>query len=421
MTLRRLAIAALVVPLIAGCSSMLDNETIGPQSPGPSGGPIFASYVALGTSIGAGMQSNGLNDSLQKQAYPYLLAVSMGLTPGVDWFYPSLTNPGCPSPYTNILTSTRLSVLPCAYRAPGSVTPYVNNASVPSIRLAQVEKITRLDFGTTDTLLLAQFLVGSVNPIEMAERAHPTFITLEAGVNDVLGAATRGTDLLLTRLDSFQVQFTRLADRIDDTGAHIAVANVPNVTLIPHFSMGAIYYCLKNGGCPAPLPPATVPFSLPTFTVDASCAPVAPAVGTTTLVPFSTLGRILGALTAGGTASLNCGTGSATATGSTAAQLPIISPAELAVITQRVTDINTFIAAQATQRNWALVDFNGALGAQAAAGNIPGFPNLTATNPNLLMGTLFSQDGVHPSAAGHVLIANAFKAAINAKFGTSLP
>ena len=417
MTLRRLAIAALVVPLIAGCSSMLDNETIGSRS-APAGGAMFTSYVALGTSIGAGIQSGGINDSTQKEAYTYLLATSMGLTPGVDWFYPSLTNPGCPSPYTNILTSTRLSALPCAYRAPGSIAPFVNNTSVPSIRLAQLETITRLDFGATDTLGLAQFIVGSMNPIDMAERAHPTFITLEIGANDVLGAATRGTDLLLTRLDSFQVQFTRLADRIDATGAHVAVSNIPNVTRIPHFSMGAIYYCLKNGGCPAPLPPATVPFSLPTFTVDASCAPVSPAVGTTTLVPFSTLGRILGALTAGAPASLNCGTGAATATGSTAAQLPIISAAELSVIATRVADLNTFIAAQATQRGWALVDFDAALGAQAAAGNIPGFPNLAT--PSTLMGPVFSQDGIHPNAAGHVIIANAFKAAINAKFGTSL-
>lgn len=409
MTPRRLlTVAAVALPMLSACVS---NETIG-TAPEPT---IFSSYVAIGTSIGAGIRSGGLDSVGQKSAYPYLLAVSMGLTPGANWHWPKINGAGCPAPYANILTGTRLSTVPCGYRDPASAYAFVNNVSVPSIRLAQVENMARLDFGPTDTLSLAQFLTGGVAPIVMAERAQPTFVTLEIGANDVLGAATRGDTLLLTRLDSFQVQFTRLADRIDATGASVAVANIPNVTRIPYLSMGAIYYCLKNGGCPAPLPPATVPFSLPTFTVDASCAPVPVA---TTLVPFSTLGRILGALTAGATASLNCGTGTATATGSTAAQLPIINSAELATISARVTALNAFIASEANTRGWALADFDAALAANAAS--IPAFPNLATTDPNTLMGTLFSQDGIHPNAAGHQIIFNAFKAAINTKFGTSL-
>ena len=50
MTFRRLAIAALAVPFLAGCVS---NETLGTRLP-PAGGPLFSSYVALGTSIAAG-------------------------------------------------------------------------------------------------------------------------------------------------------------------------------------------------------------------------------------------------------------------------------------------------------------------------------------------------------------------------------
>ena len=417
MTLRRLAIATLALPLLAACVS---NETVGTRAT-PSGGALFASYVAVGTSIGAGIRSGGLDSVGQKAAYPYLLAVKMGLTPGVDWYWPKMAGAGCPAPYANILTSTRLSAVPCGYREPANTSPYENNVGIPSIRVAQVWDITRRDYVATDTLALAQFITGSMNPVDMAVMARPTFVTLEIGANDVLGAATRGDTTLLTRVDSFQVQFIRIADKIDATGAKVAVANIPNVTRIPNLSAGGIYYCLKNGGCPAPLPPATAPFNLATFTVDASCAPVAPGGGMTTLVPFSTRGRILGALTAGGVASLNCGTGVVTATGSTAAQLPTLVTAELSAIATEVAALNTFIANQATTRGYALVDFDALLGAQQAAGNIPGFPNLSAADPNALMGTIFSQDGVHPTAAGHVLIANAFKTAINTKFGTALP
>lgn len=415
MTLRRLAIATLAFPLLAACVS---NETMHTRAT-PSGGEMFASYVAIGTSIGAGISSGGLDSLGQKAAYPYLLATAMGLTPGMDWHWPKIGGAGCPAPYANILTSTRLSTVPCGYRDPANSFAYMNNVGIPSIRVAQVWDITRRDFPATDTLGLAQFLTGSMNPVDMAVLARPTFVTLEIGANDVLGAATRGDTTLLTRADSFQVAYLRIANKIDATGAKVAVANIPNVTRVPNLSAGYIYYCLKNG-CPGL--PASAPFNLATFTVDVSCVPSSSGgVGDSTFVPFSTLGRMLGALTAGAPASLNCGTGVVTATGSVAAQLPTLVKAELKAIAARVATLNTFIAGEATTRNWALVDLDALLGAQQAAGAIPPFPNLSASDPNTLFGTVFSQDGVHPTAAGHVLIANAFKAAINTTFSTALP
>lgn len=414
MTLRRIAYAALAFPLLAACVS---NETMGTR-PAPAGGEMFANYVAIGTSIGAGIRSGGLDSVGQQAAYPYLLAVRMGLTPGADWHWPKMAGDGCPAPYADIRLGTRLSAVPCGLRDPANTYAYMNNVGIPGIRVAQVVDITQRQFVATDTLLAAEFITGSMNPLDMALMARPTFVTLEIGLNDVLGAATRGDITLLTPADSFRLQFTRIANKIDATGAKVAVANIPNVTRIPNLSAGYIYYCLKNG-CPGL--PATAPFSLATFTVDVSCVPSSSGgVGDSTLVPFSTLGRILGALTAGGAASLNCATGVVTATGSVAAQLPTVVKAELMAIAARVDSLNTTIASQATTRGWALVDLYGLLDAQQTAGNIPPFPNLSATDPDTLFGTVFSQDGVHPTAAGHVLIANAFIAAINTTFTTTL-
>jgi hypothetical protein len=83
--------------------------------------------------------------------------------------------------------------------------------------------------------------------------AEPTFVTLEIGANDVLGAATHGSAALLTPLATFETQWGAIADTVQATGAKVAVANVPNVTVIPHFSAGVIFWCLHNGGayCPA--------------------------------------------------------------------------------------------------------------------------------------------------------------------------
>jgi lysophospholipase L1-like esterase len=425
MRLSRIALAVLALPLAAGCSSLVDDQTIGPTGPAP-GGTNFSTYVALGTSISAGVQSGGINDSTQKQAFPYLLAVAMGLTPNTNWFYPGFTAPGCPPPYTNPLTGARVgggAADDCNLISPFSVPTrqsFFNNLAVPSIRAAQVLKISDLTFPATDTLFLAQFITGSRNPIDILLAAKPTFVTLEIGADDILHAATYGSATFLTPLAAFQSQFTALADTIDQTGAKVAVANVPNVTVIPHFSAGVVFFCLHTGaaGCPVP---ATAPYSLASFTVDASCAPTAAGgVGDQMLVAFTATATITGTLAGGGAASLNCGTATATVTdlSGTHGTGPVLGAATVAAIAAEAVQIDSFIHLQANQRGWAYVDLNGALAAALAGGQIPRFPDLTLATP--LFGPLFSLDGIHPSGAGQKSIADLFVAAINAKYGTSL-
>jgi lysophospholipase L1-like esterase len=427
MRISRLAIAALALPLLAGCSSLVDNQTMGPHGT-PSGGAMFANYVALGTSISAGVQSGGIDDSTQKQAFPYLLDTQMGLTPGVNWFYPSFPFPGCTPPYSNPLTSTYVggTASTCTLINPSYVRPYQNNLGVPSIRLAQVLNIDDLSYPPTDTLKAALFVTGGRNPIDLVKTAQPTFVTFELGANDVLGAATHGSAALLTPVATFEAQWSAIADTVQATGAKVAVANVPNVTVIPHFSAGVIFWCLHNGGayCPAAagLPAATLPYSSPLFTVDSSCIASAlyPAkgVGDLTLVTFKATATITGALAQSGPATLNCAAGTATAAGvSTAASGGfVLTPATVAAIATEVVQIDSFIHLQAIARNWAYVDFNGLLAANSAL--IPKFPNFST--PATLFGVLFSLDGIHPTAAGHKAIADAFVAAINAKYGSTL-
>ena len=90
----------------------------------------------------------------------------------------------------------------------------------------------------------------------------------------------------------------------------------------------------------------------------------------------------------------------------------------MGAIRQRVAAFNTFIATQATTRGYALVDLNGVLQAAVTAGAVPPFPSFST--PTALFGPLVSLDGIHPSGAGHRLLAQAAAAAINAKFTTSL-
>jgi lysophospholipase L1-like esterase len=420
MLSRKIAVATLALPLLAACSDLVTNDKLATVTP-PSGGAMFSTYIALGTSISAGVQSGGINDSTQKQAFPYLLATKMGLTPGTNWMYPSFTMPGCPPPYTNPLTNTRVAggtSTTCLVENPAYARPFQNNLGIPSIRAAQVLNILDLTYPGTDSLKAAQFVSGSRNPIDVLQMARPTFVTLEIGANDVLGAATHGDSTLLTPLATLEAKWTAIADTIALTGAKVAVANVPNVTVIPHFSAGVVFFCLKTGaaGCPVP---ATLPYSLATFTVDNSCAPSAVGgVGDKMLVGFTATATITQVLAGGGGANLNCGAGTATVTtlAGTAPTGPVLGPKTVAAIATEVVAVDSFIHLQANARGWAYVDFNGLLAANAAL--IPPFPSFTT--PSTLFGAIFSLDGIHPNAAGHKAIADAFVAAINAKYSTTL-
>src|SRR5512132_3274056 len=99
MQIKRLISTLLVaLPVLAGCRT---DEKL--NAPAVSD-PMFQRYAALGNSITAGFQSAGINDSTQQRAYPQLLAKAMGTT----FNYPRLNGRGCPPPFTNNNTQTRV-------------------------------------------------------------------------------------------------------------------------------------------------------------------------------------------------------------------------------------------------------------------------------------------------------------------------
>jgi lysophospholipase L1-like esterase len=356
--------------------------------PEPTGGALFARYVAIGNSITAGYQSGGINATLQQQAYPVLLARAMGTT----FNLPLLRDPGCPPPLTNVLTGQRLGGLPadfCAYRQ----TPpprILNNVAVPGAKVLDV--LTNLGEGTSaNTLTL--LLLGGRTQLEAAAEARPTFVSVWIGNNDVLGAALAGTTSLITPLELFQQRYTQMLSELQAMGVQGGLLiGVANVTVIPHFSPGIAYAQAKQAGA---FPP--------TFQVAENCA----TTGATSLVPFSYgFGTLLAQAARGQSVTLDC-----------VNDPRLLSPEETAVIDQTVRQYNSFIQQQAGRLGWAYLDPNVRLVALREQGQIPLFPNVTSSEP---FGPYFSLDGVHPSSAAHRLVAQEAAAAINAVYGTSL-
>lgn len=97
----------------------------------------------------------------------------------------------------------------------------------------------------------------------------------------------------------------------------------------------------------------------------------------------------------------------------------VLTPEEQAAVATALEAYNTTIEALATQFDLALVDANALL----AELNASGFPQSDGSVVTSTFGTGggFSLDGVHPAPRGYAIIANAFVAAINAKYGSNLP
>lgn len=379
---------------------------------------LFERYVSMGNSITAGFQSGGILDSTQNQSYAVLLARAMRS----PFFPPLLSRPGCPPPYTNVFTLTRLTPpgfpvstdSSCYLRAiPALPPPYISNTAVPGAEVIDI--YNNLD-ATSNANSLTQFVLGGLTQTQMLAKAQPTFVSVWIGNNDVLGAATNSTNAgdstLITPIATFQTNYSAMLDEIEAVNPRgvilVGVANLvgiadrtglpptqPPANGVPFFAYGSTYFALDQAGqIPGP------------FTAGALCAPPR---GDSVLVPFPLGGALI---QAGGT--LNCD------------EPTTIQPAEAVKLSTTVAAYNTYIAAQATARGWAYLDPNSALDSlRRIPTQVAFFPNFGTAAPtpcaNSPFGLAFSCDAIHPSAATHRLIADKLRLAINSAYTTAIP
>ncbi|MBK9690754.1 MAG: SGNH/GDSL hydrolase family protein [Gemmatimonadetes bacterium] len=302
MQIKRLVSTLLVaLPVLAGCRT--DEKLNAPDVLDP----IFQRYVSMGNSITAGYMSAGINDSTQKRSYAVLLGAAMG----TSFNYPRLNGRGCAPPFTNNVTQARVgggTSTTCDLRVPLEGT--LNNTAVPGARVQEL--LSNFGVPVSSSNALTTFFLGGKTQIQRMTEAQPTFVTVWIGNNDVLGSLTSsanpGNPALVTPLNTFTAQYDSVLDAIEATGARAALVTVGDVSVIPYASKGAIWYCLKNGGCPAPLPPQDPTLAgIPTFTVNVSCAPVPPAGGgLSILVPWTVGLTKLSTAIAGFPATIDC-------------------------------------------------------------------------------------------------------------------
>jgi hypothetical protein len=372
----------------AACSDVL-------EPPNPTAGHLFDRYVAMGNSITAGYQSAGINDSTQLESYAKILADSLG----TSFNQPLLALPGCPPPVVNIFTLEVVggaAAPPCALRDP-EIPTVLNDVAVPGA--AVLDALTNLA-DSSRANALTTLMLGGRTQLQATRDADPTFVTVWLGNDDILGAALSGDTTLITPLANFTARYGALADSLAALPSleGAALVGVGDVQFTPNLSLGVAYWQAKQLN---QLPP--------TFQVSNDCGPSAlGGVGETARVPFAYgFGVLMAGAMQGQNVTLDCLT-----------DPPVLDPAEVAAVSQAVTEFNAVIAQVAQAHDWVYLDPNLLLIDQLQQGNIPPFPNTTgAAAVDEPFGPFFSKDGVHPSLAAHRLIAQALLSAITARYG----
>jgi len=358
----------------------------------------FSRYVALGDSLTAGFTSGGLVETAQENSYPALLhRQATGSDTGFQ--QPLVTPPGIPAVF-QLTSLSPLVIGPTPGQgAPANLNlpqPY-NNLGIPGANLHDILATTG---GGIFDLILRNPAFHNTTALQQALFLQPTFITVWLGNNDALGAATAGvaTDDKLTPAAQFDAEYKTLLGAIaQNSSAKIAVALVPDVTTIPFVTT---------------IPPVVV-----------NPATHQPVVIGGNLVPLIGPHGLLGPgdhVLLSAQAELAQGIGIPTQLGGRGTPLSdsvVLDAAESATISARVNAYNSSIRAAAATVNAAVVDTNALLSQLGTSGiNVGGIEFTSA----FLTGGVFSYDGVHPTAFGYAFVANAFIAAINAKFGAHI-
>ena len=371
---------------------------------------LFDLYVAVGNSITAGYESDGINDSTQAHSYAVLLAQRAN----ASFQTVRLQKPGCPPPLTGpmVLTQARVGGASAA-SCTGFVVPIpqpVQNLSFPGFRIADALQVPTGPIGA-----VYQQTLGNRTLIQAMTDAKPSLVTVWLGNNDALTAVTSGDLQFLTPLDQFQTSVERIASAIKaQTSIREAVLiGVLDPQYAPIAQPGAYFWAIAQDPAGRALLPKPV---------SDNCAPLSP---TGQLNPQ-----------AANLVSFRGFTDAAVATISCADNAPyVLNEGERRTISARVEGFNAALRSSAESRGWIYLDVNPLLQAQLADPNrirkCQGLASATTLDqfqaavlntcphpaaPNFF-GSLISFDAVHPTVQGQRIVADAIEARLREKHG----
>jgi hypothetical protein len=401
-------IVSLVV--LAGCS---DDRTTG-----PAGQEAFARYVAVGTSLSMGVQSDGVVYFSQQHDWTKLLTHQAF----AQFTQPLVAAPGCFSPLIAPLQLGRrlsgisaganqaINTADTACTSLGTITLPTNDVAIDGANTYDALYVTPETASVETVKRRRQYrlvLPPKTSQVTAMMQQNPTLVSVELGANEALGAASgllfpkagyRGAASTGTFVPNavWQPVYDALIDSVKKTGAKVLLVGVPKTTGFVSLRTGDELYADRA---------AFLGFGV---IIAADCQGSTNSI----FVPIKVLNAV-GAAQATGTAqTISC-------TDTPGAQDNILTPADVQLIDGVISGMNSHIQAVAQANGWAYLDLS-TLWPQwvARRGTFSVVKMLGCVRP---YGQYVSLDGVHPNADGYQQMANAAADALNATYGFSIP
>ena len=407
--MRKLCVLLGATLTLAACS----EPTAPPLTPGAqrslqplTAQDVFSRYVALGTSNSQGVQSAGISAATQRAAWPKQLATRAGAA----FSLPLVQDPGCSPPLLPPLAAdvaliaafgafgggddlVSAVMTTCMPLAPG-IMPPTNNVAISGADVHDAlnttiasASLTSLRVGTLYSRVLAP---GQTQVTAMLAQ-QPTFVSVELAANDVLPAST-GRISAMTPYANWESDFDQVIGAVRSTGARALLVGLPaDARKFPSIRTARELFSqwpyLATLG----------------ITVSLNCY-----WGTSSSNSVFLPGYILTLL-------------SRTPTTASCADVPgaadyVLTPSDLNAINARMAQINTHIQAKASENGYAYFALSAVYDLPKPSLNM--YNVLFSSSP---FGANISLDGVHPSAQGQSILANAAVQAIDTRYGLAIP
>jgi lysophospholipase L1-like esterase len=415
MRARPLASVVAVV-VITACS---DNSTsvLAPQlssnrleDGGSEGMGDFHRYVAIGTSISMGVQSDGVWSATQQTSWPAQLA----RLAHSELSLPLISFPGCASPLeTTLSTGVRLSGEPaglsflsrqCAPNEPGVVLP-AGNVAIDGARTGQALTATPENPDPGHATQYPRVLPPGMSQVTAMESQNPKIVSVELGGNDILGAKDGfyRPGINVVPVAYWEPQYREVAARVDAATKHaVLVGLVDDVRSFPSFRTGAELWNARA---------TFAPFNV---AMSADCTNSTNLLFVAVRVPVAVATGAYYGANGLGIYTLSC----ANAPSSTAIVDYVLDATDVAAVNAQLAAMNAVIRNEAATRGFAYFPLGALYEGVVTKPPFNAITLMTSTQP---YGPYISLDGIHPSAEGARVIADAAATALNATYHLNIP
>jgi hypothetical protein len=362
---------------------------------------LFARYVAMGTSNSMGVVSAGISASGQRMAWPAQLASRVG----VPFSMPLIQDPGCSPPLIAPLAANMILLAGFAAFGEDLVSAVMNTCmplregtTLPTNSVAISGAKARDALNTTPEHeaahnpqageMYSRVLPPGHTQVTAMLAQQPTFVSVELAANEVLPAST-GRISAITPFAEWVAVYDQILAAVKSTGAGAVLVGLPNnAANFPSIRRAREFF---NEW------PDLLAFGV---SMSLNCYLSSNYV----FVPGYVLKLI-----------------SRTPTTATCKDVPgeadyVLTSSDMNVLNARMAQMNAYIEAKANENGYAFFKLAALYDLPKGSFNL--YDVLFSNNP---FGPNMSLDGVHPSAAGQTILANAAVQAINARYGLAIP